>query len=150
MMDYSPPIREDEAEKASFAYLMSTIVLIVGLPMPIINMIATVIFYLANRRRSYFVRFHCLQSMLSQMLIVAMNSVGVWWTISILLDRKPLSNYYIAYIIIILVINIMEFVASLYAAVQTRKGIDVRFWFFGTLTEVVCRKDRPDIYTVNP
>ena len=37
--DYEPT--EHEAEKASNSYLMSLIALIVGLPLPIINLIAT-------------------------------------------------------------------------------------------------------------
>ncbi|MDP1993761.1 MAG: hypothetical protein Q8K40_00805, partial [Ignavibacteria bacterium] len=50
---------EYEAEKASNSYLMSMVALIAGLPLPIINLIATVIFYVGNRKGSYFVRWHC-------------------------------------------------------------------------------------------
>ena len=39
---------EHESEKASNSYLMSLIALIAGLPLPIINLIATLIFYLGN------------------------------------------------------------------------------------------------------
>ena len=41
---------DHEAEKASNSYLMSLIAVIAGLPLPIINLIATVIFYLGNRK----------------------------------------------------------------------------------------------------
>ena len=139
-----PYIYEDEAERASNAYLMSTVVLIVGLPMPIINMIATFMFYIANRKKTYFVRFHCIQSMLSQIFVIAMNSVAVWWVASIVWGDNQITNSFIAYIITILGFNLLEFIASLYAAIQTRKKHNVKFWFFGELTELVCRPDAPE------
>jgi uncharacterized membrane protein len=140
-------IYEEEAEKASYAYLMSTVIVIIGLPMPIINVIANVIFYWANRRKTYFVRFHCLQSMLSQLSVIPLNSIGVGWTISILTGHAQVSNLYIAYIITIIGFNIVEFIASLYAAVQVRKKTDVRFWLFGPMTELFCK---PLIVVSNP
>jgi uncharacterized membrane protein len=142
MMEETNFIYEEEAEQASYAYLMSVLIVIVGLPMPIINVIGSVVFYVANRRKTYFVRFHSLQSMLSQLSIVPINSIGVGWTISIITSHNELSNLYFAYIIMLIAVNITEFVSSLYAAIQTRKRKDVRFWFFGQLTELLC-KPRP-------
>jgi uncharacterized membrane protein len=135
-----PYIYDEEAEKASYAYLMSVLIVIVGLPMPIINVIGSVIFYFANRKKTYFIRFHALQSMLSQLSIVPVNSVGVGWTISVITGHSQVSNLYLSYIITIIGFNIIEFVSSLYAAIQTRKKSDVRFWFFGTLTEQICKQ----------
>ena len=132
-----PYIYEEEAEQASFAYLMTTLIVIVGLPMPIINVIGSVIFYLANRKKSYFVRFHCLQSMLSQLCVVPINAVAVSWTVVILTSNAQINNYYVAYIMTIIGFNILEFASSIYAAVQVRKKLDVRFWLFGPITELI-------------
>ena len=41
---------EAEAEKASNSYLMSLIAIMVGFPLPIINLMATLFFYIANRK----------------------------------------------------------------------------------------------------
>ena len=128
-----------EHEKASQSYLMSLVAIMVGLPLPIFNLIATGIFYLGNRRGSFFVRWHCTQALLSQFLVVMVNSVGFSWTISIILQRNSVNNNYIAYIITILLFNIIEFVATIFAAIQTRKGKHVEFWFFGTLTNLICK-----------
>ena len=76
---------EHEAEKASNSYLMSLIALIGGLPFPIINLFATFIFYLGNRKGTYFVRWHCTQALLSQFSLLFINSYGFWWTVSIVL-----------------------------------------------------------------
>lgn len=51
---------EHELEAASNSYLMSLLVAMIGLPFPIVNLIATIIFFLANRRQTYFVRWHCM------------------------------------------------------------------------------------------
>ena len=81
---------EHEAEAASNSYLMSLIAIIVGLPLPIINLIATLIFYIGNRKGTYFVRWHCTQALLSQLSMLFINSFGFWWTISIIFtDEKP-------------------------------------------------------------
>lgn len=134
---YKP--NDHEAETASNSYLMSLVVLIVGLPLPIINLVAAVIFFLANRRGSYFVRWHCTQSLLSQLSLLFMNSSGFWWTVSIILGHEEVTSRYIAYILTILLFNISEFIATLYSAIKTRKGQHVEWWFYGSLTNVICK-----------
>lgn len=128
-----------EAEKASNSYLMSVVAVIAGLPLPIINLIATAIFYLGNRKGTYFVRWHCTQALLSQVTVLVMNSAGFYWTISIVFGDKTLSNDYIAYMITVVLFNVVEFAATIYAAVETRKGKHVALWFFGPLTETICK-----------
>lgn len=130
---------EHEAEKASNSYLMSLIALIVGLPLPIINLIATLIFYLGNRKGTYFVRWHCTQALLSQLSMLFINSFGFWWTISIVFTEEAITNKYIAYIIAAIIFNLSEFIATIYTAIQTRKGIHVQWWFYGNLTNLICK-----------
>lgn len=130
---------EHETEKASNSYLMSLIALIAGLPLPIINLLATFVFYMGNRKGTYFVRWHCTQALLSQFSLLLINSIGFWWTVSIIFGSETLSNNYIAYIITVFVFNLAEFIATIYTAIQTRKGIHVEWWFYGTLTNIICR-----------
>ena len=135
--NYQPS--EQEAEKASNSYLMSLIALIAGLPLPIINLIATLVFYLGNKKSAYFVRWHCTQALLSQFSLLLMNSSGFWWTLSIAFGNQYLNSDYIAYIITIVIFNITEFIATIYTAINTRKGIHVEWWFYGTITNLICR-----------
>lgn len=130
---------EHEAERASNSYLMSLIAVMVGLPLPIINLLATLIFYLGNRKGTYFVRWHCTQALLSQASLLIINSIGFWWTISIVFNSEPITNHYIAYMITALLFNLAEFVATIYTAVKTRKGIHVEWWFYGDLTSTLCK-----------
>ena len=99
---------EHEAEKASNSYLMSLIALIAGLPLPIINLLATLIFYLGNRKGTYFVRWHSTQALLSQFSLLFINSFGFWWTISVIFGPETISNNYIAYILPAILFNILD------------------------------------------
>lgn len=130
---------EHEAEKASNSYLMSLVAVIAGLPLPIINLLATLIFYLGNRKGTYFVRWHCTQALLSQFSLLFINSFGFWWTISIIFSSETITNSYIAYMITAFVFNITEFIATIYTAIKTRKGIHVEWWFYGNLTNLTCK-----------
>jgi len=130
---------EHEAEKASNSYLMSLVALVAGLPLPIINLIATLFFFLANRKAPYFVRWHCTQALFSQMVLLGINSFGFWWTISIILTEETVTNNYFAYIFTGILFNLLEFISTIYSAVQTRKGKHVKLWFFGNITNLVCK-----------
>ena len=138
-LSFTSTPNEYEAEKASNSYLMSVIAVMIGLPLPVINLIATIIFFLANRRATHFVRWHCTQALLSQGFTFPMNVTGVYWTLSIIVGSNSMSNNYIAYIITIIVFNLAEFIATVYAAVQTRKGNHVEWWFFGPLTHLLIK-----------
>ena len=132
---------DHESERASNSYIMSLIAVMVGLPLPIINLIATLIFWLGNRKSAFFVRWHCTQALLSQASLLFINSAAFWWTIGIIFSSKEIDNSYIAYIITVLFFNIIEFIATIYTAIQTRKGIHVEWWIYGELTHLLCKKD---------
>jgi len=141
-MTTPPEIRpnEYEAEKASNSYLMSVVVVMFGLPLPIVNLLASIIFYAANRRAGYFVRWHCTQTLVAQVITFFANAAGVYWTISVVFRGREITNSFIAYLITILAFNLIEFIASIYAAVKTRKGTHVSWWFFGPLTDLLVKE----------
>lgn len=130
---------EHEAETASNSYLMSLIALVGGLPFPIINLFATVFFYLANRKGTGFVRWHCTQALFSQLSLLLINTIAFWWTISIIFASEMISNFYLAYIINALLYNIAEFIATIYTAIQTRKGLHVNWFFYGNLCDIITK-----------
>jgi len=132
---------EHETEKASNSYLMSLVALIAGLPLPIINLLAAGMFYLGNRKGTYFVRWHCTQALLAQCSLLIMNSTGFWWSISIIFGDKAISSKYIAYLITAFLFNLVEFIATIYTAIHTRKGIHVEWWFYGGLTNLICKAE---------
>ena len=134
---YSPS--EHELEKASNSYLMSLVALIAGLPLPIINLIATFFFYIGNRKGTYFVRWHCIQALLSQLSIFFINSFSFWWTVSIIFGPETITNKYLGFIITVVFFNIIEIVATIYTAIKVRKGEHVSWWFYGDITQFICK-----------
>jgi len=134
---YAPP--DHEAERASNSYLMSLVVIMVGLPLPIVNVIDSGIFYLANRKSGHFVRWHCTQTLLAQVFTLPFNAAGVYWTIGILFGRASFTNNYAAYLLTVILFNLVEFVATMFSAIQTRKGRHVSWWFFGAVTDALVR-----------
>lgn len=134
---YTPD--EHELEKASNSYLMSLIAIMGGLPLPIINLIATFAFFLGNRKGTYFVRWHCIQALFSQLFLLPFNSAGFWWTVSIIFTSETISSPYIAYIITIFIFNLIEFISTIYSAIETRKGKHVEWWVIGGLTDLFCK-----------
>jgi hypothetical protein len=134
-----PPPDDYEAEKASNSYLMSVIAVMVGLPLPIVNLIATAIFFFGNRSATFFVRWHCTQALFAQLITAMMNGPGVYWTLTIVFGSNEITNSYIAYMITIVFFNLLEFGATIYAAVRTRRRLHVEWWLFGPLTHATVK-----------
>ena len=131
---------DHESEKASNSYLMSLVAVIAGLPLPIINLLATLFFYIGNRKSTYFVRWHCTQALLSQLSLFFINSISFWWAISIIFGPEKLTLNFWYYLLFVVVVNILDFAATIYAAVETRKGIHVEWFLYGALTDMLCEE----------
>jgi hypothetical protein len=137
---FVPPPDEYDAEKASNSYLMSLIAIMMGLPLPVINLIATTVFYFGNRKGVRFVRWHCTQALLAQAVTLVMNVALVYWTLAVVFWGVDVSDNYFAYLITVVLFNLVEFIATIYTAIRTRKGIHVSWWFFGPLTDTLVRE----------
>jgi uncharacterized membrane protein len=130
---------EHEAERASNSYLMSVVAVMAGLPLPIFNLIASVIFFFGNRKSTYFVRWHCTQALLSQLSLLFMNSYAFWWTISVAFGDESISNHYLAYLFTAILFNLIEFISTIYSAIQVRKGKHVSWMLFGEITNFLVK-----------
>lgn len=127
---------DSELERASNSYLMSLVAVLGGLPLPIVNLLASAFFYLGNRNSTLFVKWHCLQALFSQLGMFMFNTIGFWWTISVIFSDEKATNSYISYIITVIIFNILEFIATLYLAIQTRKGKHIELYFFSDITNL--------------
>jgi hypothetical protein len=70
-----------------------------------------------------------------------MNSFGFWWSVSIIFSDEIITSKYIAYMLTALIFNLIEFGTTIYTAIQTRKGIHVSWWFYGGLTNLICKAE---------
>ena len=132
--------REDEKERASNCYVMSLVAVMIGLPMPIINLLATGIFYLMSRKGTFFVRWNAIQALVSQVPLFIMNNILFWWTVRILFCFTDLSSAYIAYFITVNLYNVYDFIETVRSAVITRKGGVHRWYLYSTITDKMCKR----------
>ena len=133
-------ISDGNCERASNGYLMSVVVIIAGVPLPILNLLATFFFFVAHKKGDYFVRWHCTQALLSQLSVFLINTTGFWWTMYVLFGDKEPSNTYIAYLIMAFLFNLSELIVTFYTAIKTRKGKHVFWWFYGDITDLIVKK----------
>ena len=130
---------EHECESAANSYLMSLLAAMAGLPFPIVNLVATVIFWLSNRRGTYFVRWHCMQALVSQVPLFLTNCVLFWWTVRVVLGWTPLSSLYFAYLFTVVLFNVVDFVATIHTMLAVRRGRQVEWYVYGPLTHLICK-----------
>lgn len=141
LYNYHP--REDEKEKTSFCYLASVAATAVGLPFPIINLFASILFFISNRRATYFVKWHCTQALLSQFTVFVINTIALVWTLRILFGSLAATDSYFGFVITVLIFSVIEFVVNITAAIKLRKGIHTEWWFWGALTYAVLKPSKP-------
>ena len=165
-------IYPEDLEQASNSYLMAIVAVVAGLPLPIINTLASLIYYAAHRRSSYFVRWHCIQSILAQAIMIPFNSFALAWTLKIILSGYPagtwlhtgsnfestfntdefsiegLTMYYWLYIALIIILNIAEFFTVIITATRVRKGKNVRWFILANLTDALTSKQNRDPYII--
>jgi uncharacterized Tic20 family protein len=135
---YAPIPQPDELplrirEDAMGAYLMMFAAWGVGLPLPLINVIAAVIYYFVNRNKGRFVKYHAHQSMASQVAVGLVNAGAVFGLFRVFFLEQGWNRYFFAYLLTVIVINVFYFVFSIIAAVKARQGRIYYYWFFGKL-----------------
>ncbi len=142
-----------EFEQASNSYLMAIVCIIAGLPLPIINVIASLGYYMGQRKASYFVRWHCIQAVIAQIVLFPFNSVAFTWTLLLLIGNDiyafaHASLFYWLYIIFVLLLNLFEFICTIYTAARVRKGHNVRWPVIAGITDTLCSKEKRDLYKI--
>jgi hypothetical protein len=131
---------ESEREKAANSYLISMVAVIAGMPLPIINFLATLFFWLGVRNSQFFVRWHSTQALFVQAVLFLLNVAMMWWLLSIVLGNATFTNGFIAYAITVVLINLTGFVMTIYSAIQVNKGAHVEWWLMAAITHQVCKK----------
>lgn len=145
-------IPEREREDAMGAYLMMFAAVASALPLPVINLLAAIIYYYVNRRKSRFVHFHALQSLLSQLPTTFLNWGLLYWVIRIFfLDVALVDDAFYGYLYLTIAANVFYVAFSLVAAIKARKGRMYYFLFFGRLSyEAVFSQKRNFRYEGKP
>ncbi|MEX0987253.1 MAG: DUF4870 domain-containing protein [Bacteroidales bacterium] len=124
-------IKIREREDAMGAYFMMFATAALGLPLPIINMVAAIIYYSVNKSKGRFVQFHTLQSLYSQIPLTLLNIGLIVWVITNLVRDFEFTEVFWGYLVMVAVANIVYLIFSIIGAVKARKGLFYYFLFFG-------------------
>lgn len=115
-------ISQREKEDAMGAYLMMFAAWAFGLPLPVLNLIAAVIYFYVNKKVSRFVAFHSLQSLLSQIPVSLLNVALLGWLIRILVADLLFLPVFFGGLIFVGLANILYIVFSVVALARARRG----------------------------
>jgi uncharacterized membrane protein len=132
-----------EREDAMGAYFMMFATAAMGLPLPLLNLVAAVVYFFVNRDKGRFVQFHTLQSLYSQIPITLLNSGLVAWTIVNFVKDFDFTSIYWGYLIMTGVADLVYFIFSIVGAVKARNGIFYYFVFFGKIAYHQVYRIRP-------
>lgn len=135
--DWYLKVPDTQREAASNAYLMSLVAVGLGLPLPILNMIATAIFFFQSRKQTVFVKFHCMQAILSQLMLTVVNAIHFSWLMTILFGSAEFNGKYVGFAAAVIVFNLLEFISNIVGAVKARKGELCSFTFVGPVSKLV-------------
>jgi uncharacterized membrane protein len=119
-------ITERERDDAMGAYLMMFASLAIGLPIPLLNLIASLIYFLVNKKTSQFVAFHALQALLSHIPVVLLNAGVVAWLITNLATHAASWAWFLWYMTFTILVNLTYIVWSIVALIHASKG---RFFY---------------------
>jgi len=133
-----------ERDDAMGAYFMMFATTALGLPLPIINLIASIVYYYVNKAKGRFVQFHILQSLYSQIPVTALTTGVFIWTLRNFFGGYGFNNYYWGYLIMTGFVSLIYFIFSIVAAVKSNKGRFYYFVFFGKLAYHIVFKVRDE------
>jgi len=128
-------ISQREKDDAMASYLMMFASWAVGLPLPLVNLVASVVYYAVNRKSSKFVAFHALQSFLSQVPVSLLNAGVVGWGIGLLVKGEAAGSLwpFLGYVFFTAAVNILYIVFSIVALIAANKGRFYYLPFFGRI-----------------
>ncbi len=119
-------LSEREKDDAMAAYLMMFASWAIGLPLPLINLVASLVYFFINRRTSKFVAFHALQSLMFHIPVVCLNTGAVAWLIVLLASGFHAIGFFLIYLVFVAMVNILYIVLSIIALLWAHRG---RFYY---------------------
>lgn len=126
-------ISEREKDDAMGAYFMMFAAWGIGLPLPLLNLVAALIYFFVNKKTSRFVAFHSYQSLLSQVPVSLLNAAAVAWLAAILIRDLGFAAPFFVYLIFAALVNLLYIVFSVVALMKARRGQFYYMPLFGRL-----------------
>ncbi len=123
-----------EKDDAMGAYLMMFGALGAGLPLPFISTIAAIIYHVLNAKKSPFIGFHSLQSLLTESLLSVLNAIVVVWGMRIWwMKSVHITEWFLTLCIFALIWNLIYALFSIIACINAKNGRFYYFWVIGRI-----------------
>ena len=139
-----------EREDAMGAYFMMFASLAAGLPLPFLNIVASVIYYYVNKKTGRFVQYHSMHALISHIPVAIVNTIAVVWGFLIIFYDYYMNINFKAFVAMSIVANLVYIVYSIIAAVKAHKGRFYYFWFFGKLSYIAIFKVKEESINEGP
>lgn len=133
-MKYQLPQPEDVIEKDRENGFGAYIMMFAGtyFPLPFIELISSLIYYLYFRRRSRYAAFHSYQSLMGQIPVTILNAGFFIYAIKLLIDlirydmiSQQARSSFFPILGVLALLNLIYIIISLYIAIKAKKGIIV-------------------------
>ncbi len=115
-------VTDVEKDDAMGAYLMMFAALAMGLPLPLINLAAAIIYFSVNRRSSRFVAFHAYQSLLFHIPVSVVNIGAMVWFVVLVVTDFVYFVPFLVYLGFAVACNVVFVIYSIVAMVRSRRG----------------------------
>lgn len=115
-------VSSEEKDDAMGAYLMMFAAWAIGLPLPLLNLVASAVYFALNGGESRFVAFHAYQSLLSQMPVSLLNAGLLAWLIAILVAGASFVPLFLVCLLVVAALNLLYVLFSVVALVRARRG----------------------------
>jgi uncharacterized membrane protein len=115
-----------ERDDAMGAYLMMFASLALGLPLPFVGLVASVVYYAINHGRSRFVAFHSLQALLAHIPVALVNGGLVVWLVVALVSQAGVHAAFWAALSLGFILNLTYLVLSILALRRAARSL---FWY---------------------
>jgi uncharacterized Tic20 family protein len=123
-----------EKEDAMGAYLMMFAAWGAGFPLPLIGLIASIVYFYLNKKSSKFTAYHAYQALLTHIPISVINAVAViYGFMAMALEYHRHLFHFSAFLVFAGIWNVLYMVFSIIACIRARKGRFYYFWIFGRL-----------------
>ncbi|MBN2188520.1 MAG: DUF4870 domain-containing protein [Chitinispirillaceae bacterium] len=123
-----------EKEDAMGAYLMMFAAWGAGFPLPMIGLIASIVYFYLNKKSSAFTAFHSYQALLTHIPVSVINAAAViYGFIVFFMDYHRHLFHFGAFLAFAGIVNVLYMVFSIIACVKARRGRFYYFWIFGRL-----------------
>ena len=123
-----------EKEDAMGAYLMMFAAWGAGFPLPLIGLIASIVYFYLNKKSSTFTAFHSYQALLTHIPVSVINAAAVIYGCAVVFFEYHRHLFLFSALLVFASIwNVLYMVFSIIACVNARKGRFYYFWISGRL-----------------